>query len=107
MLNLGQFLTTNLWIHGETGTGKSTWAHRTFPDAFKKPFNKWWDGFQEDNPGHQVVILDDLHPKWSGKENLKNWGDRFAFMAEYKGGSMLIRPQRIIITSNYTPDQVL
>ena len=97
----------NLWIHGKSGSGKSTWAHRTFPNAFDKPFSKWWDGFQEDNPGHQVVILDDLHPKWSGKEKLKNWGDRYAFMAEYKGGSMLIRPKRIIITSNYTPDQVL
>ena len=97
----------NLWIHGYTGSGKSTWAHRTYPDAFVKPFSKWWDGFQEDNPGHQVVILDDLHPKWSGKELLKNWADRFAFMAEFKGGSMLIRPQQIIITSNYTPDQVV
>ena len=97
----------NLWIHGHTGSGKSTWAHRTYPDAFTKPFTKWWDGFQEDNPGHQVVILDDLHPKWSGKELLKNWADRFAFMAEIKGGSMLIRPKRIIITSNYTPDQVV
>jgi len=52
------------------------------------------------------VILDDLHPRWSGKERLKNWGDRFAFVAEYKGGSMLIRPKQIIITSNYTPQQV-
>ena len=49
---------------------------------------KWRDGFQEDNTGHQVVILDDLHPKWSGKELLKNWGDRYAFMDEFKGGSL-------------------
>ena len=96
----------NLWIHGETGTGKSTWAHRSFPLAYKKSMSKWWDGFRQDDPGHDVVIIDDLHPKWGGREQLKQWGDRFPFQAEYKGGSMLIRPKRIIVTSNYTPHQV-
>ena len=36
----------NLWIHGETGSGKSHWAHCTFPQAFMKAQNKWWDGFR-------------------------------------------------------------
>ena len=68
-------------------------------------FWRWWDGFQEDNIAHQTVLLDDLHPKWAEKERLKNWADRFPFQAEYKGGCMLIRPARIVVTSNYTPQQ--
>ena len=50
--------------------------------------------------------MDDLHPKWNEKERLKNWADKFPFQAEFKGGSMLIRPARIVVTSNYTPQQV-
>ena len=96
----------NIWIWGPAGTGKSTFAHRTFPGAYKKSFSKWWDGYREDEEGHLTVLLDDLHPKWSGKEDLKNWADVFPFVAEVKGGSMLIRPARIVVTSNYSPQQV-
>ena len=96
----------NLWIVGEHGTGKSTWVHRTYPDAYKKGFNKWWCGFREDEPGHKTVLLDDLHPKFTEREMLKNWADIFPFQAEIKGGSMTIRPERIIVTSNYHPREV-
>ena len=95
----------NTWIVGPSGSGKSTYIHRKYPGAFKKDFSRWWDGFQEDNVDHQTVLLDDLHPKWAEKERLKNWADRFPFQAEYKGGYMIIRPARIVVTSNYTPQQ--
>ena len=96
----------NLWIVGPSGTGKSHFAHETYPGAYKKEFNKWWDNYREENEAHQTVILDDLHYKWAKKERLKNWADIYPFMAEYKGGSMLIRPKRIVVTSNYHPHQV-
>ena len=99
-------LLDNLWIVGEHGTGKSTWVHRTYPGAYKKGFTKWWCGFREDEPGHKTVLLDDLHPKFAEKELLKNWADVFPFQAEIKGGSMTIRPERIIVTSNYHPNEV-
>ena len=96
----------NLWIVGPSGTGKSHFAHETYPGAYKKEFNKWWDNYQDDNEAHQTVILDDLHFKWAEKERLKNWADVYPFMAEFKGGSMLIRPKRIVVTSNFHPNQV-
>ena len=96
----------NLWIVGAHGTGKSTWVHRTYPGAYKKGFSKWWCGYREDEPGHKTVLLDDLHPKFTEKELLKNWADVFPFQAENKGGSMTIRPERIIVTSNYHPQEV-
>ena len=57
-------------------------------------------------PGHKTVLLDDLHPKFTEREMLKNWADIFPFQAEIKGGSMTIRPERIIVTSNYHPHEV-
>ena len=96
----------NTWIWGPAGTGKSTYAHKTYPGAFKKDFSRWWDGFREDDEGHLTVLLDDLHPSWSDKVRLKNWADVFPFVAEIKGGSLLIRPARIVVTSNYSPQQV-
>ena len=96
----------NTWIVGPPGTGKSTFVHNKYPGAFKKGFSKWWCGFRDDDEGHQTVLLDDIHPRWSEKELLKNWADLFPFVAEIKGGSMLIRPARIVVTSNYTIQQV-
>ena len=96
----------NTWIVGPPGTGKSTYVHMKYPGAYKKGFSKWWCNYQEDDEGHRTVLLDDLHPKWSEKEHLKNWADLFPFVAEYKGGSMQIRPERIVVTSNYTIEQV-
>ena len=97
----------NLWLVGPAGTGKSTFVHDKYPGGYKKSMTKWWCGYNVDDEGHSTVILDDLHPRWSEKELLKNWADVFSFVAETKGGSMQIRPQRIVVTSNYTIEQVL
>lgn len=96
--------TCGVWIWGAPGTGKTQYALSNFTvswnEVYLKLANKWWDHYQ----GQRVVLLDDLDPN-SGKylvHHLKQWMDRYPFMAEYKGGSRVIRPCTFIVTSNYS-----
>lgn len=89
-----------LWIHGESGVGKSRYVWETWPDHYIKSRNKWWSGYI-DQP---VVCLDDLGPedaKWMGSF-LKDWADYKPFQGETKGGGIQIRPVKFIVTSQYT-----
>lgn len=94
---------SGMWLWGESGAGKSKWVRDNYPDAYDKPLNKWWDGYQ----GQETVHIEDVdpsHAKWIGFY-LKRWTDHYAFIAEIKGGQVYIRPDRIIVTSQYSIDQ--
>lgn len=93
-----------LWIYGPTGTGKSHSVYTQHPDCYHKQLNKWWDDYD----GQEVVWLDEVspdHSQWIGS-HLKLWGDKYPFRVEYKGGSKMIRPKKVIITSNYSIDEM-
>lgn len=92
---------TGYWYHGPPRTGKSRFARQENPVFYDKPCNKWWDGYD----GQEVVIIDDFDRKELG-HHLKRWTDRYSFPAEQKGTTIQIRPKRIVITSNYTPEQI-
>ena len=96
----------NLWIHGPAGSGKSRWVNLTYPHCYRKLNSKWWDGYSVDDPDHKVVLCEDLHPDtWDVLPQLKVWADHYPFIAETKGSSLTIRPENIVVTSNYTPEQ--
>jgi len=90
----------NWWYYGATGTGKSLAARTENPGYYIKNKNKWWDGYA-DQP---CVIIEEWDPHYSDSLGsfLKEWADHHPFNAEVKGGTMCIRPPKLIVTSNYS-----
>jgi len=97
--------TPNLWVYGPTGTGKSHYVRSLYPDLYEKTPDKWW----EDYEGEDAILYEDIghfHAGYLG-DHLKRTADIYRFRAHRKFGSRgLIRPQVVVVTSNYTPAQL-
>ncbi len=92
-----------LWIYGETGSGKTHMARTENGTYYSKLCNKWWDGYQ----GEDCVIIEDMDPNHSKlAHHLKLWCDKWSFTAEVKGGTRSLRPKKVIITSQYSIQEV-
>nr|QXP07730.1 MAG: replication associated protein [Arizlama virus] len=97
--------TPNIWLYGVAGCGKSKRAWDTYPNAYRKPCNKWWDGF--DPRIHKVVIIDDFDEQHKVLcHHLKIWADRYPFILEVKGGAIGARPDIVVVTSNWAPSEI-
>lgn len=93
----------NYWYYGKSGSGKSSTARKKYPGAFIKMANKWWDRYA----GQDTVIIDDVSPNhYALIDDMKNWSDHYVCPVETKGGVISIRPKRVVVTSQYTPEEV-
>jgi len=91
------------WWVGPSGSGKSRLLWELYPKHFAKALNKWWDGYRH----QEVVAIEEWSPKNDlTASSLKKWADRYPFPGEIKGGCLQgLRPKKIIVLSNYTPQQ--
>lgn len=93
----------NEWIWGAPGTGKTSMAFKENPGAYLKGLTKWWDVYTD----QEAVIVDDMDPYHKSlAQEFKVWSHHYPFPAETKGGTLCIRPRKIIVTSNYMIDQI-
>ena len=90
-----------IWFYGEPGAGKSHRARTEFTDIYIKAQNKWFDGYT----GQKTIVLDDLDCPALG-HYLKIWADKWECNGEVKGGVVKLAHDRIVVTSNYTPEEL-
>lgn len=92
------------WYVGAPGTGKTYASRHDFEgEIYYKNANKWWCGYR-DQP---VVVIDDFSLSHACLGyHLKIWAQEYAFIAEIKCGAMCIRPKTIVVTSNYTIEEI-
>jgi len=91
-----------IWIHGESGSGKTKTAYELMPDLYRKTNSsgKWWDGYD----AHPDVLLDDIKDaSQSNYSLLLELLDRYDVRVETKGGSRQFLASRIYVTSILSP----
>jgi hypothetical protein len=95
------------WLVGLPGTGKSRWARLKWGTSFDKDlFTPWFCGYK----GEEAIILDDVD--MSCKTNtfflrLKRWADIYPLVGEVKGGSVQLKHKALVVTSNYTMEEIV
>ena len=96
-------MTLGYWVFGETGTGKSRWAHSLTPDStyVKDPTSKWFCGYECED----TVIIDDYRPTTELPFSfLLRIADCYKMQVQTKGGQVNFNSKRVIITSPHNID---
>jgi len=95
-----------LWLKGPAGCGKSRWVRGLYTDAaacYNKMQSKWWDGYQM----QRIVHMEDVDHGAEGLgHHLKLWSDRYFVSGEIKGGTIPLKHEVFVVTSNYYPSDI-
>lgn len=99
---------SGILIYGESGSGKTTMVRTQYTNLYLKDKKRWdtWDNYH----GQENVLIDDITPSFMTKywEDFLTILDIFPFPAKILYGQLeSIRPKNVILTSNYTIEQLL
>ncbi len=83
---------------GRSGIGKTRLVRDTFPNAFFKPKNKWWDSYNQQD----VVVFDEFY-SWIAFDNILRILDWYPLVLETKGGACQYTTPVHVFTSNTDP----
>lgn len=108
----------NYIIWGDSGTGKSSSVSFLYPNCYKKQKGtQYWDGYDTQNPDHEIVWIDEMSKETlatltgkmdGGFEFLKELADRYPVTVDEKFQvAFKIRPKKLIITMNEHPTSLL
>lgn len=87
------------WIWGPTGTGKTTYCRSRWPDAYWHPVTENnWNGYD----GHDTVVFEDVDHL--SIRDFKIWCDYYPFPVKQLYRRTVIRPKRMVFTSNNPPE---
>ena len=103
-LPLGSKQSIGLWIWSTLpDVGKTTYVNQRWPDAYKKPSDKWWPFYG----GQDIVFIDDPNPEFSTDcmAKIKQWCNEDPFPAEDKGVHVKIRFKHLIVCCNRAPSE--
>lgn len=99
------FMTEGIWIWGETGTGKSTYAFEGFTPETHYLWNNdrgWWDGYRQ----QETVILNDFRGEIPYNALLQMI-DKFPFSVNRRNREpMPFLSKKVIITSSLPPERI-
>lgn len=87
-------------LYGPTGTGKSKWCFDTYPGAYWKSQDNWWDEYD----GQDTVICDEFYG-WIKYSLLLRICDRYPIRLERKGGFINFTCKNILFVSNIQPEK--
>lgn len=99
----------HLYIHGFPGSGKTSLIHWLYPTAYKKDMSTHFWEMYDDNV-HTHTLLEDLDMDNIEKltvQKLKTWCDEAGFNYDQKYKSANISRTTVIVTSQYTIDQLI
>lgn len=92
------------WLWGESGAGKSRFAHDKAKELGLTPYlhsgtDRWWPGYD----AHKFVILDDMRGDFCTLNRMLNLLDRYSCRVEVKGGHRSFLAEYIYITCDRSP----
>ena len=105
----GDIRDPHLWLFGLPGTGKSALLDFVYPNAYQKDLNdKFMDKY--DPRVHHFTLLPDLdheNVKKLGIQYIKTLCDEKGFNVNQKYKPIDISRTRVLVTSNYTIDEIV